>query len=206
MNRRLSLSLIAMISSVFMFVFASFAWLQISDRVSVFGPTGNVVNIQQTVVLYASQDGINYLEDTSMSISSGAPGNIYYFEVYIENTGDIAISSKVVLYGFTTELSDPSGYDTGYLAGRSLVEVLRVNTSNNSNSEVIDNELMIDLLPDIPSGDFSESFLTLLSGVDIGVGENITLSVSFTLDEAAGNDYQNLMLLISSISVQSTTQ
>ncbi len=206
MNKRMSLSLIALIGSVFMFVLASFAWLQISGVVSIFGPSAKVDNIQTHAILFASADGTNFTETEAILISSGEPGNVYYFQVIISNTGELSAQSRVLLFGFTDGLSDPEGTDTGYLEGKSLVEVMRVSASNSLNTDVIDDVLMIDLLPGEIGDDFTQSYLTLLDTVTLEVGQSITLNVTFTLDELTGNEYQNLSLLISSISVQSISE
>lgn len=206
MKKRLSLSLLALIGSVFMFVVASFAWLQVSGVVNIFGPTASVNNVQSEAVIYTSTDGTNYSETESINVATGSPGNSYYFQIVVTNTGTIASTSRVMLYSFTDSLSNPNGTNAGLLAGLSLTQVIRVSTSNNYNADTIQNTLMVDLLPTDTGGDFTTSYLTLLEGIFLEPNETAILYVTFTLDEDTSNDYQNLNLLIGSVSISSVSE
>ncbi|MDD3123148.1 MAG: hypothetical protein PHC62_06535 [Candidatus Izemoplasmatales bacterium] len=206
-NKRLTLSLIAMISSVFLFVFASFAWLTISDVINIFGPEVALNNIDAEANLYLDVDGDGFVDIGSIELLAGVSGNTSNFQIVLENTGDVDITSKILLYGFTNDVADPLGDDTNFLAGKSLVDVIRISASNTVNSEVIDNQTLLSLLPSDMNGDFSESGVTLCYEINLAVGETATISFSFTIDgELAGNDYQNLLLLISKVSIQSVSQ
>lgn len=200
------LSLAVLIGSVFMFVFASFAWLQISEVVNIANLSGNISDIETPAILYVYTEGEGYTESESLNLGSGAPGNVYFFQVVITNDGDVSVSTRVLFTGFLTSMTDPNGVDTGYLAGYSLVDVIRITTSNNVDSQAIDDELMINLLPSGTGGDFSESTLTLMDPITLGVGESVTLNVTLVLDGETSNDYQNLSLQIGSIAVQSVTE
>jgi len=206
MKKRLSLSLIALIGSVFMFVFASFAWLQVSGVVSIFGPEASVNNVQSHAIIYTSTDGTNYSESESINVSAGSPGNTYYFQIAVTNTGNIPSTSKILLYSFTDSLTNPNGTNSGLLAGLSLTQVIRVSTSNNYNSDTIQNVLMVDLLPTDTGGDFTSSYMTLLENIYLEPNQTMILSVTFSLDEDTSNDYQNLNLLIGSVSISSVSE
>ena len=203
-KKRMTLSLIVLISSVFLFVFTSFAWLTISKIVDMGGSRLSLVNIEASATLYVSTDGINYVEATEISISSSIPGSVTYYQLVIENTGTINIHSRVYLYGFTNNIADSLGSDANYLAGQSLIDVIRVSESNNLNSEVINNVLLSSLIPSLESEDYSQSSAILVEELVLAVGNTATISFSLTIDSAlAGNDYQNLMLEIANLAIQS---
>lgn len=205
-NKRMTLSLMALVGSVFLFVFASFAWLQVSQIVDIFGITGNLNNIESAANLQVSEDGVNYVDAESIMIHSAVPGDTFYFQVTIENTGDIDIHAKVLMFGFTNGVADVNGDDTNYLAGMSLVDVVRLSASNTGNAEVITDEYLVDLMPGVLDDDYTNAYVTLANSIDLGVGQSAVLTFSLTVDGAlAGNDYQNLMLTISNLLVQSVS-
>jgi hypothetical protein len=206
-NKRMVLSLIAMISSVFLFVFASFAWLTISDVVNIFGPELSINDINAEANLYLDLDGDGLVDVGSIELLAGVSGNTSNFQIILENTGNVDITSKIMLYGFTNNVADPLGDDTNFLAGKSLIDVIRVSASNSINAEIIDNQTLLSLLPSGMNGDFSESGVTLCYEISLAVGQSGSISFSFTIDgDLAGNDYQNLLLLISKVSIQSVSQ
>lgn len=205
-NKRMTLSLMALVGSVFLFVFASFAWLQVSQIVDIFGITGNLNNIESAANLQVSEDGVNYVDAESIMIHSAVPGDTFYFQVTIENTGDIDIHAKVLMFGFTNGVADVNGDDTNYLAGMSLVDVVRLSASNTGNAEVITDEYLVDLMPGVLDDDYTNAYVTLANSIDLGVGQSAVVTFSLTVDGSlAGNDYQNLMLTISNLLVQSVS-
>jgi len=203
----MTLSLIALISSVFLFVFASFAWLTLTEIVDIGGPSIIVDNIDAEASMYVSLDGENYLEIGSIYLSTSVSGTIQYYHIVLQNTGDVPIDSKVILYGFTNSIADPLGDDTNFLAGKSLIDVIRVSSSNDVNSEFIDDQTMISLMPVPIDGDYSESNLYIVEDIYLAVNQTATISFSFTIDgELAGNDYQNLLLSVAHVYIQSVGQ
>lgn len=206
-KKRMTLSIIVLISSVFLFVLTSFAWFAISDFINIGNPTIDLINIEATVTLYVSTDDVIYNEATEITISNSVPGTVMYYRLVIENTGDIAIHTEIDLYGFTDSVADPLGSDANYLAGNSLFDVIRVSQSNNWNSEVINNVVLSTLIPFQSSGDYSQSSATLVEDLSLAVGNTAIVSFSFTIDgNLAGNDYQNLMLEITSLAIHSVGQ
>ena len=203
-KKRMTLSLIVLISSVFLFVFTSFAWFAISEFINIGGPSIDLVNIEATATLYVSTDDVIYNEATEISISNSVPGNVMYYRLVIENTGDLDIHTKVSLFGFTNTVADPIGSDANYLAGNTLIDVIRVSESNDWNSEVLNEVLLSSLIPYIASGDYSQSSATLVEDLSLTVGNTATVSFSLTIDGTlAGNDYQNLLLEIANLAIQS---
>jgi len=203
MKRRFTLSLFALVGSVFVFVFATFAWWQVAGNAGVEDIPGEVNNIDAAVVLYASEDGLTYEQSNTIVIGSGSPGNTYFFQVVVENTGAVAVYNQVVLRGFVSGVSDTGGTYEGYNAGLSLVNVIRVTTSNSNNSDTIDNVIMSDLMPIPQNNDYSYSSLYLVQGIYLAPSTSYTLNVTFYLDETTGNEYQNLSLTIDQVSVES---
>jgi len=205
-NKRMTLSLMALVGSVFLFVFASFAWLQVSQIVDIFGITGNLTNIESAANLQVSEDGVNYVDAESITISSAVPGDTFYFQVTVENTGNTDIHAKVLMYGFTNSVADLAGDDANYLAGMSLVDVVRLSASNTQNTEVITDQYLASLMPGVLDSDYTSSYITLANSIDLAIGESAVLTFSMTVDgPLSGNDYQNLMLTISNLLVQSVS-
>ena len=203
-KKRMTLSLIVLISSVFLFVFTSFAWFAISDIISIGGQTIKLADIEATATLYVSTDDITYYEATEISITNSIPGTVMYYRLVIENTGDVDIRSKVNLYGFTNNVADPLASDDNFQSGKTLMDIIRVSESNDWNSEVLDNVLLSTLIPYVSSGDYSQSSATLVEVLSLDVGNIATVSFSLTIDGAlAGNDYQNLLLEIANLAIQS---
>lgn len=206
-SKRMTLSLVALIGSVFLFVFASFAWLQVSDIVHILDFQGNVQNVEAEAAIFTSTDGgETFVLTPAIDISSSVPGDTMYYQIFVENTGETDIYSRVLLYGFTDELADELGTQTGYLLGNSLLQVTSITVSNNNNSETIANQTMIDLLPLDFGADYSNDYIILANQLAIPVGGSAVVTISFTISGDAGNDYQNLALLISSVSIQSVSQ
>ena len=200
MNKKnLTLSLVALVGSLFLFVLASFAWFAISDIVNVGTNTINIVNIDVGAVLYESDDGTNYSPASYIDFQNSIPGDIKYYKVVITNNNDFDVYSQLSLHGFTDSATDPSGDDTNYLAGRSLLDVLELNASNNINSDTITDQTLTSLLQ-------ASSFVVTHENVTIPASGSAECYFSFTVSDTTGNDYQNLRLDIDNLFVQSVQQ
>jgi len=203
-KKRMTLSLIVLISSVFLFVFTSFAWFTIAKFIDIGGNTVNLIDIEATATLYVSTDDISYEVATEISITNSMPGTVMYYHLVIENTGDIDIHTKVSLYGFTNAVADSLGSDTNYQNGKTLIDVIRVSETNDLNSETLSNDLLSLLIPHQESGDYSQSSAILVEDLSLAVGNTVIVSFSLAIDGAlVGNDYQNLMLEIANLAIQS---
>jgi|GEM_PF-866274 len=205
-KKRMTLSLIALISSVFLFVLASFAWLAVSEIVNIGGNTVDVVDLNVEAVLEVSDDGETYVPATNIEFTNATPGTIKYYRLNLTNVGNIDCYTKVTLQNFVDDVNDPS---TTYDDTKSLRDVIVVNTSNTVNSETIVDHTLTELLPEIPSGDYSSASMYLVTsiylGTDTGVDDTATLYFTFTVSGTAGNDYQNLELSIERLMVASAT-
>lgn len=159
----------------------------------------NIANIEASAILEVSTDGgENYVEATSIEIIDGVPGDIYYYRLLIENTGNIDIHCQVALDEFTDSAADPLGDTTNFDNNQTLLDVIRITTSNTINTEALDAELMSDLLAIMPSG------LVIAGDLELSPAGTVYLYFTFTIDSLlAGNDFQNLKLIISSISISS---
>jgi hypothetical protein len=194
-KKRLSLSLVALIGSVFLFVIASFAWFNVSDIVDVLPDSVNVQDIDVTAVLYESDDDITYVLSAGIDFQNQAPGGIKYYKLVVTNNNDFDIYTQVSLYGFTETYTDINGDTSNFTAERSLADVVFINASNNKNSETIENLTISSLA-------FSDYLITH-ENVLVTFSESTELYFSLTLSENAGNDYQNLQLDFSNIYVKS---
>ena len=83
------------------------------------------------------------------------------------------------------------------------MEKILLSAANDINSEEIVDEFMIDLLPELPSGDFANSHLFLVGSMYLDVEDVGVLTFSFTIDESANNKYQNHALSITNITITS---
>lgn len=204
LKKRLTLSLIALISSLLLFVMASFAWFTLSEIVNIGGPDIDLINIDATASLQVSTDGgTNYVGVDNIIITGGVPGDVYYYRILLENTGNINVDSKITLVGFTDAVADPLGNPTNFNNGNTLLDVILINASNTFNAEVITNQLMSNLLTFMPSGDYSNSRFAIVSSMALTPSDSVIVYFTFTISDTTGNDYQNLKLFISYISIQS---
>ncbi len=195
-KKRLSLSLVALIGSVFLFVIASFAWFAVSDIVN-FGETIiEAEDIDVAAVLWESDDDTLFTEATSIDFQNVVPGDIKYYKIVITNNNDFAIATQVSLFGLTSTYSDVAGDTSNYTAGRSLADFTILNTSNNIDSVTIVDQTLTSLL-------VSTKIITHDS-VTIPAAGTAELYFSFTISEDAGNDYQNLRLDFTNLFIQSS--
>jgi len=195
-KKRLSLSLVALIGSVFLFVIASFAWFAVSDIVNIGGSIIDIQDIDVSAVLYESYDDVTYDIVSSIDFQTQVPGDIKYYKLLITNDNDFTISTQVSLFGVTDIYTDINGDTANYTAGRSLAEVLLLNASNNIDSVTIVNQSLTTLIA-------STKVITHES-VSIPASGTAELYFSFTVSEDAGNDYQNLRLDFTNLFVQSS--
>lgn len=195
-KKRLSLSLVALIGSVFLFVIASFAWFAVSDIVDIPDNIVEINDIDITAILYESDDDILYSEVTSISFANQVPGSIKYFKLEITNNNNFAIATQVSLFGITDTYTDINGDTSNYNAGRSLTEVLLLNTSNNIDSVTIVDQTLSSLL--VASKVITHGSVAVQA---LGVAE---LYFSITLPGDVGNDYQNLKLDFTNLYIQSS--
>ncbi|MBN2540287.1 MAG: hypothetical protein JXB08_02050 [Bacilli bacterium] len=191
MKKNFTLSLVAMIGSVLLFVVASFAWFAISDTAGSDLITIDAQDIDIDATLYVSDDGINYSPATEIDFQNTVPGDIKYYKVEITNNNDFTVYTQVSLHDFTDSVTDPLGDDSNYLAGRSLMDVIILN------SDQITDQLLTTLL-------IADVFVITHEAVEITASSTEELFFSFTISGSAGNDYQNLQLDIDHILVQST--
>ena len=196
-KKRLSLSLVALMGSLFLFVAASFAWFAVSNLVDV-GP--NIVDVQDinvTAELYVSDNGVDYVVATSIDFQNVVPGDIKYYKIIVTNENAFEVSTQVSLRGFTDTYTDISSDTSNFTAGNTLKDVILLNSSNSVNSDTIDDQILTSIY-------FASSVVITHENVTVPALGSAELYFSFTISETlAGNDYQNLRLDIAHIYVQS---
>ncbi len=194
-KKRMTLSLIALIGSAFLFVFASFAWLAVSQIINVGSFQFGVQDVEVSTVLEVSDDGITYVPVEKILFTNSVPGTTKYYRLTLENVGEMPVDSKVLLEGFSDGVSDPgSTYDNT----KTLQDMILVSCSNNVNSETIDEVTITSLKSTLDSFYLVSSIH--LEPTDVGV-----IDFTFTISSAAGNDYQNLSLEIDRLMIQSVS-
>lgn len=195
-KKRLSLSLIAMIGSVFLFVIASFAWFTLSDIVNV---TPNIIQSQDvdvTGILYESDDNITYTEVSDITFENGVPGDVKYYKIVVTNNNSFAISTQISMVGITNTYTDIAGDTSNFNAGRSLLDVVLLSASNTADAETIASQTLTSLL-------IGGVKIISHDNVPIPSGSTVEFYFSLMMDINAGNDYENLQLDISNIYIQS---
>jgi hypothetical protein len=202
-KKRLSLSLIALVGSVLLFIVTSFAWFTVSEIVSIGGINNALRDEDVEVEIFVSTDGINYNLTTEIDFQNQMPGDVVYYRVDITNNNQENISSQVSMYGFADELTDELGDDTNLLAGNSLVDVILVDVSNSVNANTIEDQTLASLLS---SPNKVSANVVLVETMVIASTTTESVYFSLTFSGTAGNDYQNLALSIDNIFVQSFLQ
>ncbi|MDY0373737.1 MAG: hypothetical protein WC251_04200 [Candidatus Izemoplasmatales bacterium] len=197
LKRRMTLSLVALISSVFLFVFATFAWFAVTQIIDIFGPNVNIVNLEVSATLEVSDDGITYVSASEISLENTVPGSIKYYRLTVENVGDVEVYAKISLYGFLDQATD-SGitYDDSV----NLLEKIVLNASNNVNAEDITDDYLIDLLPESIS-DYTTSHVYLVGSMYLDTEDIGVLDFSLQVSPTANNQYQNHALDITNITI-----
>lgn len=200
-KKRFTLSLIALIGSALLLVVASFAWFAISNITNVDTSTIDVRDLDVTAVLYESDDDVIYTEVVSGGISfeNQVPGDVKYFRVNLTNNKDFAISTQMFLNGFTDTYTDIGGNTENYTAGRTLMDVMLLSSSNNINSDTITNQTLTSLL-------LGSVKIVTHQSVSIPASGTAELYFSITFPSTVGNDYQNLKLTIDNVYVQAAEE
>ena len=198
-KKRLMLSIVALAASALLFVFATFAWWQVSDIVNIDGGVVSVGDLDVSTNLFVSDDNISFSGTDAIGFHS-YPGNSTYYKLTVTNNGNHAVDVKVGLSGFTDGYPPAASSTENYAAGRSLLDVTYLDITNSLTGENINYTLMRTLLP--AGVDPSEASITLVSEIPLSAGESVDVFFSFTIDGSeAGNDYQNLRLDIDSLDV-----
>jgi len=200
-RKRLALSLLAFFGSLFLFVFATFAWFTVAQWIH-FDPTQvDVGNMDIEVIMVSSSDGVTYEQTNVIELDNSAPGEIKYYRLIVENTGSITARLSVSLFGFT---DGPANSELFYDESKTLLDVTLLNVENDVNSEIYTNEYLVDLLD--PMVDYSIQPLYLATNILLAPSEIGTISFTFLVSGSdAGNDYQNLKLTIAKITVNASS-
>jgi len=199
-RKRLMLSIVALAASAFLFVFATFAWWQVSDIVNVDGGVVNVGDIDVSTTLYVSDDYVVFSETDEIAFHT-SPGSTTYYQLSLTNNSNATVDIKTSMSGFLDGYATGASSTENFASGQSLLDVTYLDITNSLTSENINYTLMRDLLP---SGvDPAQASITLISSIPLPPGETVEIFFSFTIGgELAGNDYQNLRLDITSLDVQ----
>jgi hypothetical protein len=197
----MTLSLLAFVGSLFLFVFATFAWFYVSQWVHLDTIDIDVGDMDISATLEVSSDGITYESVDAIEFDYAVPGETKYYHLIIENTGSISVRLAASLFGFT---DGPANDELEYDETKSLLDVTMMAVSNDVSSESISDEYMVDLLD--PYVDYSSQPLYLATGMVLAPTEIGTISFSFLISGTdAGNDYQNLKLTIARIVVNASS-
>ncbi len=198
-KKRMTLSLVALISSVFLFVLASFAWFAVSEIVDIGSNILNVVDLDVEATLEVSDNEVDYVSADSIVFTNSTPGSIKYYRLTITNVGNIDCYTKVSMDGF---VDGPTDITVTYDDSKTLSDVIILNSSYNVNSgsEVyeIEGETMTDSL--------TGTLIFLATSIYLDVDDVAILKFSFLISGSdTDNYYQNLDLSIGRLLVQSAT-
>lgn len=193
-------SLFALSASVLLFIGATFAWFVFKFSGDIDPITGTVVNVNASGGLEISTDGITYDTTNAVGVQDRVPGDVVYYQLVIDNTGETPLNVRVRFSGFLTEPANPLRPLTNYLAGRTLLDVILINATNSVNATVVQDALMSDLIGPLPPGiTYETANLILFDNIYIPVNGGAIITFSFTISPSAGNQYQNLNLSIDNI-------
>ena len=209
LKNKMTMSIVAFTASIFLFVVATFAWLTLSNLVDANITEIDFNNVEATAILELSEDAWQTSSPTSaISFANSVPGDTFYYRLIIENTGAVDIFSAVLFKGFTNDAASALGDQTNFANGQTLIDILEIGVSINTfDSETITYTLLSDLIGELMPGDtYATVMCTLASNLSIPVGDSDTVYITIRIAESAGNDYQNLKLLIDSIQIQSVSE
>lgn len=195
-KKRMTLSIVTLIGSLFLFVIASFAWFALSNTVDSNGLIIENEDIDVTAVLYDSEDDLSYSINTEISFINSTPGTVKFFKLEVTNNNNFSIYTRIFLYGYSNSYYDGLGNQTNYNEGRELADVTLLNSSNNIDSVTIEDKTISSL--------YLSSKVVTNDYVTIPAGQTCEFYFSFTIPTSVGNDYQNLMFEFSNIYVSST--
>ncbi len=195
MKNRMLMSILALVSAALLLVFATFAWLTVSQEVNLGPTTINVLDIDASAILEYSTDGIDYLPVDQILIQNAVPGDIFYYRLIVKNTGGIDVSTNIFLSSFIDGVVNP----LGYLSSNSLLDGVLLTASNTDNSFVVNSSLLRNILI---GSDQSTARIMIASNVTLIVDEEQTIYFTVSISNAIGNDFRNLALSIAQIQVQ----
>jgi hypothetical protein len=188
MNKRLSLSLVALVGSVILFIVTSLAWFSVSEWVNIDFFQGSVNDYNINYTIYESSDGFNYNEMTAFSFELASPGDKKYYRIDITNPEDTDYQMDVIFSGINDVYSDGSPSSEPV----SIMEVVQLKTT--INGQIVVNGRMDDLL--------SNDIIEITGNFELAANDSV--SVFFSLEiigNEANNQYQNLGLDIDEIKV-----
>lgn len=204
LKKQMALSLTVLIAAAVLFIVVTFAWLTVSEIVDIDDTFITLEDVDATVELQVSTDAEHavYTKVTGgISLENAVPGDVFYYRIWIQNTGLKAIISRVVFYGFT---DGPSDDLVAYDAEQSLINCLLLNSYNTANSLTIVDELISTRIGELSGGlTYANASFILVNNVDIAVADDEYVYFTFTVATNAGNEYQNLKLTIATIQIQS---
>ncbi len=194
-KKRMTLSIVTLIGSVFLFVIASFAWFAVSNQTNSNGIVLENEDIDVSAVFYDSDDDISYSVATEIDFNNATPGDVKYYKLVVTNNNAFSINTQVFLYGYTNSYANEGGDVSNNAAGRKLATVTLLNASNNIDSVTIEDRNV--------HQELSDSKLITHDYVTIPANSTGEFYFSFTIPVTVGNDYGNLKFSFTNIYVSS---
>lgn len=200
MKTKFTMSLVMMIGSVLLFVGVTFAWIIVNRTIDSEDITSIIADVSVLTTLESSLDGVEYNSTEILGVSNIIPGDVVFYRLTIENTGNTSIDLRVRFFGFTSNVSNPLKNNLNHIEGRSLINVVKLSVTNTKNSDQINEQILSNVIGTLPVGlTYSQANLNLINNIFLPVGDILSIDISFSLPTNIGNDYQNLRLSISSI-------
>jgi len=204
-KKKMTMSLVAMIGASLLFVVATFAWLTVSEFVDSGIQIVNVTNAETTTTLQVSTDeGQNYVNASSIVFENAVPGNVYYYRLLIENTGDVDLRTSVYFYGFSDSVASLLGDPTNYNNGQTLRDILIIDSYNIGNEDTVVATTITDGIGTLPVGvGYDQGLMSIADLIPIAASATGAVYFTITVSEDAGNDFTNLKLTINTIRISS---
>ncbi|HOW38751.1 MAG TPA: hypothetical protein P5154_01495 [Candidatus Izemoplasmatales bacterium] len=209
-KKKMTMSLVALIGASLMFIVATFAWLTVSEYVNSGITVVNVSNADTTATLQMAEVAEGpYTTVTSLIIPSSVPGDVFYYRLAIENTGEVALLTSVYFRGFTDAVGRAGGDPTNFNNGQTLRDILIVDsyyTNDSVNVPAVTGQTFNALIGSLPMGiGYDQAVFGIAANIPLAAAETEYVYFSLTVSDEAGTDYENLRLAISQIQISSVS-
>ncbi|PKL00583.1 MAG: hypothetical protein CVV56_05545 [Tenericutes bacterium HGW-Tenericutes-1] len=195
MKNRMLMSILALVGASLLLVGATLAWFTVSTTVNNDNIDLALINVDATVALEM------YVIDTwvttdSINISASEPGDSYQYRLVIYNSGNVGLTTDIILSDFVDGLTNPLGYQNEL----SLLNALTISATNSVNTTY---EITTMTLSSAigQSSNFYTPNLMLADNVSLAIGETGYVYFTLSLPGTVGNDYRNLTLGIQQIRI-----
>jgi len=194
-KNRMLMSILALVGASLLLVGATLAWFTISQTVNNSGIDLALINVDAEVTLELNVNNV-WTEVDQLFIQNSVPGDSYDYRLVIYNSGNVSLSSDIILSSLVSGRSNPFGYPNEL----TLLNVYQISSSNSENDYEIATQTISSAI--LESQNTYSPNLLIANDFSLGIGS--TGYVYFTLSlpgESMTNEYRNLALAIEQIRI-----